>query len=96
MTILSLESAAGKLWRDDAKASATLFGGSFAASAAQTPPKPADASVDMYKALRDIFDDQLANIDSWLSLATGGEGDKNGLPDRGKVEGGDPKSAIVR
>lgn len=49
----------------------------------------------MYRALKKIFDGQNADVDKWLSLAVGGEGDKNELPDRGPVEGGDPKSAIV-
>lgn len=49
----------------------------------------------MSEALNEIFQGQLSDIKKWLDLATGGDGDKNELPDRGPVEGGEPKSAIV-
>lgn len=89
-------SAAGMLWRDDAKASATLFGGSLAASAAQAAEAGADPSPDMAQALRDAFGEQRDLLEGYLKLATGGEGDKNELPDRGPVDGGEPRSAIAR
>lgn len=76
------------------KTSATMFGGAFTASAVQTQSPP-DASGALDKALRSIFQAQRDQLDGYLALAVGGDGDKNTLPDRGLIDGADPKSAIV-
>lgn len=76
------------------KTSATMFGGAFTASAVQTQSPP-DASGALDKALRSIFQAQRDQLDGYLALAVGGDGDKTALPDRGLIDGADPKSAIA-
>lgn len=76
------------------KTSATMFGGAFTASAVQTQSPP-DATAELDKALKSIFQAQRDQLDNYLALAVGGDGDKNALPDRGLVDGAEPNSAIV-
>lgn len=76
------------------KTSATMFGGAFAASGVKTQTPP-DASGALDKALKTIFKDQRDQLDDYLAMAVGGDGDKSTLPDRGLIDGADSKSAIV-
>jgi hypothetical protein len=63
------------------KTTATMLGGTFAASA-NDPPVAIDPSQAMDEALLAIFQAQRDVLDDILALAVGGEGDYESLPDQ--------------
>lgn len=78
-----------------AKQTAAVLNGVFAAAGVKqkTPPDP---TVTLDHVIKAVFAAERDELDNYLALAVGGDGDKTQLPARGLVDGRDPKSVIVR